>query len=856
MDTQLFSTLLGGIAPSAAESPRWYSSWSTCEDEDHVSAVALQGGTEERVQDNLSSSGSCPDMFGLVTSILEEPNKQESVTDWNSLSRLFPPVCSSDLENVSNNFSGPFSKKNLGKKGLTTLADAQDPYEENFQNLCVESSEKEVDNLYLIGSWPASPDPSTQSPDEILKNTNTKNRSFKSNEVNHLHRLASQKVNDHDKEQLNTECGKSHADSSVFSSQAKIKDSTNTYAGYQKTDKARYLLRKSDKEGPTKYFTQFSNPFAGGIWDPGIQENLSPKRYTAVAASCDRQQFSGPPLYFLSPTFNKENSSPQETNTKLLETCPQNSYRNIGAESNLGSHECQVPAHPQKGSGNHLPLKPALQNMNSSYNGYTWLDNKTINPVVTPSVSRESQKQMGPPLFSEPSTQLNEFSVGRSVAQTSYSQMPPVSSSRNGGKLQITTHTNNNNNNNSGILSSTENWRPHLIGPAQNPSLGAEEMHSGRVSNASWNWSSQKRSVNESTKHHPFHNKQSQYSTNERTMLNDKRCSNSWNPQAGYIGQNCSQLNILGRRQEQNGSSLSDFINPFLPLFPLVHGYKQTPAFPPYNPHSFSSPATVAFSPLPFPLSELVDVFRYDDFHHWSPLINDLLCGDIAAPYFAFPLPFNNYRPPKNRSGPANELHVRLEECYGQWRALEWERKKTEADLARNFPGKQVAISNSTPFSRLPAKPSRVDRLIVDQFREQARVRTLTAKMEKLSGIPIHHNISATIKQHLEAIYATQARRKDEIVNSANSPRQGPSRYNSEKDVLALAVAIKNLAFSTRKTRTALWCALQMILPKTWARNPVKKEDIERTLQELCPLQGSSPAKYEEPQQEPQQVVK
>lgn len=48
MDTQLFSTLLGGIAPSAAESPRLYSSWSTCEDEDHVSAVALQGGTEER----------------------------------------------------------------------------------------------------------------------------------------------------------------------------------------------------------------------------------------------------------------------------------------------------------------------------------------------------------------------------------------------------------------------------------------------------------------------------------------------------------------------------------------------------------------------------------------------------------------------------------------------------------------------------------------------------------------------------------------------------------------------------------------------------------------------------------------
>ncbi|KAM6368583.1 meiosis-specific coiled-coil domain-containing protein MEIOC [Pluvialis apricaria] len=227
------------------------------------------------------------------------------------------------------------------------------------------------------------------------------------------------------------------------------------------------------------------------------------------------------------------------------------------------------------------------------------------------------------------------------------------------------------------------------------------------------------------------------------------------------------------------------------------------------------------------PLMESPDLFSRDDFKRFYPYFNDKVYGDSS--FSGFVPAFGFQRQVKTRSGPASELHVRLEECYEQWRALEKERKKTESALAKNFQGKKVSSANNTPIPRLTSNPSRVDRLIVDQLREQARVVTLLGKMERLRSSPLHANISTALDKHLEVIHVVQSRRKDEILNASNRQRQGAPRCQDDRDVFALALAIREMSIATRKARTTLWCAFQMTLPKSSAG----KLDREKALREM-----------------------
>ncbi|KFZ48417.1 Uncharacterized protein C17orf104, partial [Antrostomus carolinensis] len=69
------------------------------------------------------------------------------------------------------------------------------------------------------------------------------------------------------------------------------------------------------------------------------------------------------------------------------------------------------------------------------------------------------------------------------------------------------------------------------------------------------------------------------------------------------------------------------------------------------------------------PLMESHPLFSHEDLKHFYSYFNDKLYGDAA--FSSFVPAFGYQRQVKTRSGPASELHVRLEECYEQWRALE-----------------------------------------------------------------------------------------------------------------------------------------------------------------------------------------
>ncbi|KAM7371590.1 hypothetical protein PAMP_008809 [Pampus punctatissimus] len=185
-----------------------------------------------------------------------------------------------------------------------------------------------------------------------------------------------------------------------------------------------------------------------------------------------------------------------------------------------------------------------------------------------------------------------------------------------------------------------------------------------------------------------------------------------------------------------------------------------------------------------------------------------------------------------NHGGPVIQLYFHLDECYEQWRCLEKERKRAEVILTKTFVGKRTAAVTTSNLPKTPPNPTRVDHLIVNQTREQARVASLLDKMECLRNIPLHMNIHATLNRHHMAICITQSRRKEELANMSKHQRQR-DELTENRDTLMLVITLKDVAATTRKLRTALWCALQMTTPKAVKRQD-HHVDREATSRETC----------------------
>ncbi|XP_068094627.1 uncharacterized protein [Hyperolius riggenbachi] len=797
MDNPLLSHLVNGISGAVpAPQSKLYSSWSVCDEE--TKAPSITDCLDKSSLFSIPESEKRTDVFGVMPG-LPDNNKIDAVTDWESLSRLFPPLwASSDHQDLSDYLPGILP----GNVDFSQVINSP-PYQEPARKLPdMESLQRGFEDMGLLDSWVTRPGACSPQLEDVFQDLYLENQVLDGTSSFQPIEGPNQSLDSYVK--FSGRDPGSKTSNVCLNTQKRTKDYSGLHRPTWKNDKGRGKFSRSSPTGQTNYTT------------PGAREAWGKEMYPKSSNDFSPLSIKPPAFHFNQPFSKNHGFQPMAQKSPYKEGT-ENIYSSF---PKVGNFECRdnISPHVQKESyaKSPIPMNPN-EGFPAAGQGHRWLDSESLGPPKTATS----------PLPSPASSSLSDGSPTHCPGFFSQPSLPPSSKegSLNGTANQVS-------------FSSfvDENQRRNKSFSRTSPNK--EGMYRNMTPSFPANWSppQQVHGHGNSDRLH----KLSKRANPQNNGNAERKGRRTWNVPQGNARPTPPPCSPFPRKQEPNLGTMSDFINTsFLPPFSLMSDLKQPPNFPPFNPPVFSPPTNMPFPP-PFPFSDLIDLFHYEDVNQIHPFISDLFCGEIPPPYFPFQAPFNRYRPAKNRSGPANELHLQLEECCEQWRALEKERKRTEAELIRHFPGNRPSSSYSSTIPRLPANPSRVDRLVVDQFREQARAVSLLKIMERICGDSLHINISLALEHHLEAIHLTRARRKDEIVNAANRQKQGVPRYNNERDVLALAAAMKELAISTRKGRTALWCALQMTLSKSSSGITVKPEELERALQELCPTKSPS----------------
>jgi len=140
-------------------------------------------------------------------------------------------------------------------------------------------------------------------------------------------------------------------------------------------------------------------------------------------------------------------------------------------------------------------------------------------------------------------------------------------------------------------------------------------------------------------------------------------------------------------------------------------------------------------------------------------------------------------------------VQLRVQEARWQFQALETDRKRTEAAIAKQNPGMRISSSNMIQIPRLPLNPTKLDKLLVDSLREQARVLTLLQRIEASSSISGTSEFACFLAMWKEKILVVMEIRRKERMSTVGMGDQ-------------LGESLASMSLASRKARTVLWVLL------------------------------------------------